>query len=664
MCGAVLGQHVGRVRARRSRAPARRTMAPGGGSGKPRSSPRSRSSRSRFSRQRQPPSVPSPSRTRLCSRKLRTIRLGTAARRACVGVVAGRQRRRGPSPASRRCRRANGDASSSGSSVRPPWTRVLDRRDVDDDQRAQQLRAAQRQLHRDLAAHRVPDERDRLAELLELGGDQLGHVDVVDAVGPRRVPVVGQVEQGHPVAVGQALGDRRPVLALAEQPVDEHHARAGLARRVRDGQAFVAPRPSSVTRRFHQTFRRCRRLPCRGTRGRPMPGRRRRSTSTTSRSDDDPHPRGRRAPRPADARSRRPSCPPPGPGERVWVLAVPFRAPGAGRGLARRPAGARLGRRGAARRSWRPTTRRRTRFERFLEDELNEKPRPLPMARPMTPRDQQWDGADAVAAHAAAGGRVFLLGDDPGVGKTGTAILAARLIAEQRDVRTRARRRRPAGRDHDPALGPLDRRVRRRRAALVRDHLGPAGEGVEAAGSTSSSPTRRTWSGTRRRSGGSTGRRSRAPAGSRTRRSSWPRPRRPAHTPLELPYLAPQFAVRHGEPMREWADLPEEARRARVPRGTGPLRLAVDRGRRRAPRRPRPAAGLAGRRRPAGDAAPPRAVGAGVGHRHAGGAHAGGAGRLRVRVVGVPRRDAAGPARRGRARRAGPRCCGSGRRPG
>ena len=44
-------------------------------------------------------------------------------------------------------------------------------------------------------------------------------------------------------------------------------------------------------------------------------------------------------------------------------------------------------------------------FERFLEDELNEKPRPLPIARPMTPRDQQWDGADVVAAHAAAGGR-------------------------------------------------------------------------------------------------------------------------------------------------------------------------------------------------------------------------------------------------------------------
>jgi len=123
------------------------------------------------------------------------------------------------------------------------------------------------------------------------------------------------------------------------------------------------------------------------------------------------------------------------PGDRVWVLAVPFRAaaPGA------------VWHAGLQAHVWvgaelppelvpfdpPPYT-----FERFLEDELNEKPRPLPIARPMTPRDQQWAGADAVAAHAATGGRVFLLGDDPGVGKTGTAILAARLIAEQRDVRS------------------------------------------------------------------------------------------------------------------------------------------------------------------------------------------------------------------------------------
>jgi hypothetical protein len=30
----------------------------------------------------------------------------------------------------------------------------------------------------------------------------------------------------------------------------------------------------------------------------------------------------------------------------------------------------------------------------------------------------------------------------------------------------------------------------------------------------------------------------------------------PAHTPLELPYLAPHFAAVHGEPLKDWSDLP------------------------------------------------------------------------------------------------------------
>ena len=165
-----------------------------------------------------------------------------------------------------------------------------------------------------------------------------------------------------------------------------------------------------------------------------MPGRRRRtaSRSTTSTARRTTTPAPSRA-RPSRAKKPVPDLPTAGPGERVWVLAVPFRAPAPGA-------------------VWRPDLQAHVwvggelpaelaaydpppySLERFLEDELNEKPRPLPIARPMTPRDQQWDGADAVAAHAAAGGRVFLLGDDPGVGKTGTAILAARLIAEERDV--------------------------------------------------------------------------------------------------------------------------------------------------------------------------------------------------------------------------------------
>jgi hypothetical protein len=195
-------------------------------------------------------------------------------------------------------------------------------------------------------------------------------------------------------------------------------------------------------------------------------------------------------------------------------------------------------------------------FERFLEDELNEKPRPLPIARPMTPRDQQWDGADAVAAHAAAGGRVFLLGDDPGVGKTGTAILAARLIAEQRDVRS--------------VLVVADRP-----AAITIPHwarsIAGFGDGglrwcvttwdrlakvarlsfdlviADEAHMVRHTTTQR-WKHWKAVSGA--GRVKDAPyvlACTAT----------PAHTPLELPYLAPEFAVRHREGIREWTDLPK-----------------------------------------------------------------------------------------------------------
>ena len=176
----------------------------------------------------------------------------------------------------------------------------------------------------------------------------------------------------------------------------------------------------------------------------------------------------------------------------------------------------------------------------------------------MTPRDQQWDGADAVAAHAAAGGRVFLLGDDPGVGKTGTAILAARLIAEQRDVRS--------------VLVVADRP-----AAITIPHwarsIAGFGDGglrwcvttwdrlakvAQAAVRPGRSPTRRTWSGTRRPSGGSTGRRSPAPAGSRTRRTCWPA-RRPPRTPRwSCPTWRRSSPSRHGESLREWADLPKQ----------------------------------------------------------------------------------------------------------
>ena len=119
----------------------------------------------------------------------------------------------------------------------------------------------------------------------------------------------------------------------------------------------------------------------------------------------------------------------------MWSLAVPFRAPAPGAawhaglsvdvhvGAALPPA---LAAYGPA-----PYT-----FERFVEDELNAQPRPVRTVPPMTPRAEQTTGAAVVAAHAAAGGRMFLLGDDPGVGKTGTAVLAVQQIAAQRPVRT------------------------------------------------------------------------------------------------------------------------------------------------------------------------------------------------------------------------------------
>ena len=280
-----------------------------------------------------------------------------------------------------------------------------------------------------------------------------------------------------------------------------------------------------------------------------MPGRRRRTTSsrTTTRS--------RRTTTPTRSRKPVPELPTAGPGERVWVLAVPFRAPAPG-AVWRADLQAHVWVGADLPRELAPYDPPPYSFERFLEDELNDKPRPLPMARPMTPRDQQWEGADVVAAHAAAGGRVFLLGDDPGVGKTGTAILAARLIAEQRDVRT--------------VLVVADRP-----AAITIPHwarsIAGFGDGglrwcvttwdrlakvsklrfdvviADEAHMVRHTTTQR-WKHWKAVSGA--GRVKDAPfvlAATAT----------PAHTPLELPYLAPEFAVRHAESIREWSDLPQ-----------------------------------------------------------------------------------------------------------
>jgi hypothetical protein len=248
-----------------------------------------------------------------------------------------------------------------------------------------------------------------------------------------------------------------------------------------------------------------------------------------------------------------------GPGERVWVLAVPFRAPAPGAqwhpGL---QAHVWVGRELPAELA--PYDPGPYTFERFLEDELNATPRPLPAPRPLTPRPEQTSGAAAVVAHASAGGRVFLLGDDPGVGKTGTAILAAREIARQRGGRrvlvvadrpaaiTIPHWTRSIAGFGDGGLRwcvtTWDRLAKV--AALQKTGLRFDVVIADEAHMVRHTTTQR-WKHWKAVSGA--GRVKDAPfvlAATAT----------PAHTPLELPYLAPQFAQHHREPLRGWADLP------------------------------------------------------------------------------------------------------------
>ncbi|RZU33754.1 helicase [Blastococcus saxobsidens] len=293
---------------------------------------------------------------------------------------------------------------------------------------------------------------------------------------------------------------------------------------------------------------------------------RRRSTKTTSRSTTATRTR-RATPRKPTAKKAPPELPTAGPGERVWVLAVPFRAPAPGAvwhpGL---QAHVFVGR--ALPPELAPYDPPPYSLERFLEDELNETPRPLPVTPAMVPRAPQKAGAEVVAAHAAAGGRVFLLGDDPGVGKTGTAILAVHEIAAQRPVRTVlviADR---------PAAITIPHWARSiagfgdgglRWCVTTWDRLGKVSKlrfdvvVADEAHMVRHTTTQR-WKHWKAVSGAA-----------RVKDTPYvlAATATPAHTPLELPYLAPEFAARHGESIKEWADLPTalERHRFHVERG-------------------------------------------------------------------------------------------------
>jgi len=73
-------------------------------------------------------------------------------------------------------------------------------------------------------------------------------------------------------------------------------------------------------------------------------------------------------------------------------------------------------------------------YERFVEDALNNGTTGPSMAgiNPLTPRGDQVNGARAITASAVAGGPMFLLADDTGVGKTVTAVIGAKAAAAAR----------------------------------------------------------------------------------------------------------------------------------------------------------------------------------------------------------------------------------------
>lgn len=75
-------------------------------------------------------------------------------------------------------------------------------------------------------------------------------------------------------------------------------------------------------------------------------------------------------------------------------------------------------------------------YQRFVEDELNGQVGPGVTGHPRQPRAEQHEGAAAIVNAARSGSRGFYLADDPGTGKTITAILAVKEIAELRGETT------------------------------------------------------------------------------------------------------------------------------------------------------------------------------------------------------------------------------------
>ncbi|MFC4604367.1 DEAD/DEAH box helicase family protein [Rhodococcus kronopolitis] len=120
-----------------------------------------------------------------------------------------------------------------------------------------------------------------------------------------------------------------------------------------------------------------------------------------------------------------------GPGERIWILDVPFRTPAPGSRWYPKPrVHAYVG--PTLPDELRPFATKPYTYPRWVEDDLNSEPGPPPTAAPKTPRPEQLEAADAIELAARHAARGFALFDDPGMGKTLSAVVAAKAVAALR----------------------------------------------------------------------------------------------------------------------------------------------------------------------------------------------------------------------------------------
>lgn len=193
----------------------------------------------------------------------------------------------------------------------------------------------------------------------------------------------------------------------------------------------------------------------------------------------------------------------------------------------------------------------------FLENQLNPDAR-TPVPEPtegFEPRQNQYEAADAIAERAAAGGRQFLLADEPGVGKTISAVLGASAVG---DLRGAERVLVVADRPAAITIGHWCRTITAlgdsglEWVVITWDRLEKvAGYDWDVIIADEAHALRRTstkrWKLWARISGHGAAHES-APFVITTTAT-------PGHTPLELPYLAPAYAQVHGETMKEWTSV-------------------------------------------------------------------------------------------------------------